>query len=144
MSAEKALFSLVGYRFTKSLLDLSNMPNADNISLLFEPSGVFYTESKRFDMTFRFSATSSDSQKESIAIEVIVNAQFVFKNIEKLEDIPDFFYPNAIAIIFPYVRAFVSTLTLQANVSPLIIPTMNLVALKDNFKQNTHLAKTEA
>lgn len=143
MSAEKALFTLVGYRFTKALLDLSDMPNSGNVSLSFEPSGVFNPEKKSFDMVFRFTAKSAESNSDNVAVEVLVNAQFVFKDIDKLQDIPDFFYPNAIAILFPYVRAFVSTLTLQANVPPFIIPTMNLVALKNDFKRNTRQVKSE-
>jgi len=89
-------------------------------------------------MKFLFRAGQQiDPSTISTAIEVLVEAKFSFRDVDRLEDIPDYFYPNAIAILFPYVRAFVSTLTLQANMPALVIPTMNLTALKDDFKNNT-------
>lgn len=36
------------------------------------------------------------------------------------------FIPNAIAILYPYVRAIVSTYTAQANVNALILPPINV------------------
>lgn len=36
------------------------------------------------------------------------------------------FEPNAIAILYPYVRAIVSTYTSNANVMPLILPAINV------------------
>jgi preprotein translocase subunit SecB len=39
---------------------------------------------------------------------------------------------NAIAILFPYMRALVSTFTANANVQPLILPPINVVKLMDN------------
>ena len=36
------------------------------------------------------------------------------------------FEPNAIAILYPYVRAIVSTYTSNANVMPLILPSINV------------------
>ena len=39
------------------------------------------------------------------------------------------FEPNAVAILYPYIRSIVSTYTASANVSPLILPTINVNAL---------------
>ena len=47
------------------------------------------------------------------------------------------FISNSIAILFPYVRAFVSTLTLQANIKPILLPTLNLSSLQDILRENT-------
>ena len=45
------------------------------------------------------------------------------------------FMPNAIAILYPYVRAIVSTYTASANVNPLILPTINVNAMLKNKRQ---------
>ncbi len=39
------------------------------------------------------------------------------------------FEPNAIAILYPYIRAIVSTYTASANINPLILPAINVNAL---------------
>ncbi len=40
---------------------------------------------------------------------------------------------NAIAIMFPYVRSYVSTMTSQPGMSPIVLPPMNIAAMfQDN------------
>ena len=63
----------------------------------------------------------------------------MFNGSTSIEDIPEYFYPNSIAIIFPYIRAFVSTLSLQANVKPIVLPTINLIGLTNELKENTSI-----
>jgi len=54
-----------------------------------------------------------------------------------MEDIPDFFYKNSIAILFPYLRAYLSLVTTQANVPGIILPTYNLSGLEEELRSNT-------
>ncbi|MBL7575491.1 protein translocase subunit secB [Peptoniphilus asaccharolyticus DSM 20463] len=47
------------------------------------------------------------------------------------------YLPNALSILFPYVRSIVSTYTSVANISPLNLPTINIIQyLKDAKNQN--------
>lgn len=46
------------------------------------------------------------------------------------------FEPNAIAILYPYIRAIVSTYTSMANVTPLILPTINVNKLLEDEENN--------
>lgn len=55
-------------------------------------------------------------KEEAPFIKVHCSAVFNFGCSIKFEEIPSYFYANSIAIIFPYVRAFISTVTLQANI----------------------------
>lgn len=49
----------------------------------------------------------------------------------------DKFVKNAIAILYPYVRAIVSTYTASANISPLILPAINVNKLiEDQEKED--------
>ncbi len=64
-------------------------------------------------------------------------AIFEFEDKINFEDIPSYFYINSIAILFPYVRAFVSTVTLQANIPPIVLPTMNISSLGKPLKEST-------
>lgn len=42
---------------------------------------------------------------------------------------------NAVAILFPYARAIISTYTASANVPPLILPTVNINKMLSNQKK---------
>ncbi len=46
------------------------------------------------------------------------------------------FEPNAIAILYPYIRSIVSTYTSQANIMPLILPVINVNKLLENKEKN--------
>lgn len=132
---EIARFALVNYKFDKVTLNLEDLNPNTTFAIDFRPSGVFNNEKKTYELTFLFTAHDSTSLKEIISIRC--KALYSFKEVATINDIPSFFYNNAIAILFPYVRAFVSTVTLQANIHPLVLPTLNLSDLQEVLKANT-------
>lgn len=138
---EQAVFSLKNYCFNKVSLDFSEVTSSQ-IRLDIAPLGLYDSKNNLFSLTFVFNAYSTTSDEQGLPIEKrLVNiqcvAEFEFKNIKGFDDIPPYFYSNSIAILFPYVRAFVSTVTLQANVPPMVLPTMNLSSLQEELKKNT-------
>ena len=133
---DKAAFSLEVYSFNKVNLDFDE--NTKNeLQINFKPSGLFrQTElDSLYELKIIFSATDKDSQKNMVEIEC--NATFRFATRIEFNDIPSYFYANSIAILFPYIRAFISTVTLQANFPPFVLPTMNLSSLATPLRENT-------
>lgn len=49
----------------------------------------------------------------------------------------DFVFINAPAIAFPYLRAYISTVTLNSGYSPIVLPAFNFVALAKDIKDRT-------
>lgn len=134
---EQAAFSLKNYQFTKAALNLQGLHPQKKLSIDFMPKGCLSTSERKYKLEFLFSA-SIDGEDGSISVvEVTCIAEFLFNKDVTLDTIPVFFYPNSIAIIFPYIRAFVSTLTLQANIPPMVLPTLNLTSLQDTLRENT-------
>ena len=102
-----------------------------------------------FDIT---NTTKISTEKDKMTITLAVN---VFKGIEdapfyidveitgyfELEGEDDIskYEANAIAIMYPYLRAIVSNYTSSANVSPVILPAINVNAMlkrKEEIKKN--------
>ena len=133
---EKAAFKLDNYHFTKASLDF-NIPNDAELNISFNPKGVFYVKEARYDLVFDVTVDCSETGTE--VVKVSCEASFSFGNKVSIEDIPDYFYPNSLAIVFPYVRAFVSTISLQANVQPVVLPTVNLMGLTEKLKEQTQI-----
>lgn len=129
----KAAFALTGYKFTKVLLNLSALRPDSSFEISIKPSGHYIHTTGDFSLCFVFEALVEKNR----VIEVECNAVFKFNKPVSPSDIPDYFYSNSIAILFPYVRAFVSTVTLQANIKPVLIPTLNLSCLSSELKINT-------
>ena len=67
-----------------------------------------------------------------VMFDLKVESLFIFKLDDKITEdfkLSDFPKINAPAIAFPYLRAFISNLTLQAGVPPVILPSINFVGL---------------
>ncbi len=63
-----------------------------------------------------------------------LDAAFVFKTEVEISEefkISNFPKINAPAIAFPYIRAFISNLTLQSGFEPVILPSINFVKLAE-------------
>lgn len=109
-----------------------------SLDLSFSPSGVYDKDAKSFILRFVFTATQGEDNR--MIVRTVCTATFEFNEPLELDEIPDYFFPNSLAIVFPYVRAFVSSVTLQANmVTPILIPTLNLTGLQSTLKTNTIL-----
>ncbi len=133
---QKAAFTLKNYQFDRVQIDLNNHHNQD-LSLSFDTKGVYHSENQDFELCFVVKV--ANNKDESPFVEISCKGVFKFENITSFEEIPDFFYRNSIAILFPYVRAYLSLVTTQANVPGIILPTLNLSNLETELKKNTIL-----
>ena len=70
-------------------------------------------------------------------LSIVAVAVFEFDenaDIEKYKE--GFFVQNAPAIMFPYIRAYISTLTAQSGLFTVTLPTFNLLSMVDGLKNN--------
>ncbi|HAO06413.1 MAG TPA: hypothetical protein DCQ50_05345 [Chryseobacterium sp.] len=135
LEAQKAAFSFETFKVPKFSYDEGNQIGSD-LKIGFIPSGKYYSSKGEFELTLLFITTDA-TEAENVIFELTSVAVFKFEPIIKLNNIPSFFYKNAIAIMFPYVRAFISTLTLQANTKLLNLGLMNLSSLEKPLIENT-------
>jgi preprotein translocase subunit SecB len=132
---QQAAFSINNYRFNKVNIDLSNHKSND-LSLSFETKGLYLEKQSKFELTFVVKVFNKELE-ETPFVTVQCVGLFDFENVTNFNEIPNFFYRNSIAILFPYVRAYVSLVTNQANIPAVILPTLNLSHLESDLKSNT-------
>lgn len=106
------------------------------LNLDFAPSGKYSQKDGIFELELELFGCE-DIEKKNQIIYVKCIAYFEFEKDLPFTDIPSYFYKNAIAIVFPYIRSFASTLTLQANSTLLILGLMNLSNLEEPLVKNT-------
>ena len=109
--------------------------NEERISIQFLPSGSYNIQTGIFKLYVTFSSQEEISKKEVIKANFI--AEFRFDANTDLEQIPSYFYRNALAIAFPYLRSFISTMSLQAGIKLIILPILNTSNLEQLLKDNT-------
>lgn len=133
---EKASFLIEQYLFDQVLIDLEQR-TSNEVIVNFDPSGLFNKEDSTFKLTYNFFAYASKEKEAKPFVRVRCIGTFKFENVSAVDEIPSFFYRNSIAILFPYLRAFVSMVTNQANIPPLVLPTLNLSSLEKPLRENT-------
>ena len=129
-------FQFKGYRIKKSLIELEEFSNFDKLKISFKVSGLI---NKKENIYFLDLSVNIVNQEEDLKIQVDAIGQYKFEQFEKIEDISSFFYVNSSAILFPYIRAYISTLTNLSGNRSVTLPTMNLTSLGEELKSNTKL-----
>jgi preprotein translocase subunit SecB len=130
---EKAVSS--GFQFKNFFIDESYIRISEgakeDLKLEIQPSGTHFKNTNNFRLILVVSIKDKDGNFEC---RIVSRGEFVFNNAD--ENLLDYFCLNAPAIIFPYIRAYISTLTnLSTAGHPITLPTMKL-SLKETLKSN--------
>ncbi|MDR1699630.1 MAG: hypothetical protein LBR68_00360 [Lachnoclostridium sp.] len=132
MEAPKALFSFDRYWFDDIELSSRTFKAGEDISVNFAPKCIFSKSKKCAVLGFDFFAANPDSEP---FLKASCFGEFVFKDVSELSEIPGFFFANGIAILYPYLRSYISMVTQQANFGcAVILPLSNLAGMKDIVK----------
>ena len=130
-------FTFKGYRILEIKLNNIDTIEDSSFTINFAPDGIYYSSNNIFKLILEIEIHLGEETNNCL-LSLKVEANFQFdESIKNHTEIPSFFYKNSIAIIFPYIRAFISTISLQANIKPIILPLLNLSSLETQFKENT-------
>lgn len=131
----KAAFAFSDFRIKSFSFDEGIDPSSP-LKIDIDASGIYYQSEGKYSMDLFFTGTE-DIDNGKIIAKANSIANFAFASNLPHTEIPEYFYQNAIAIFFPYLRAFLSTVSLQANTSLIILGTMNLTNLAPILKEKT-------
>lgn len=120
-SVSNAIFKFESYKVTEASIKLTGNKIKDSIDIEINPDGELVRDKKRFILTLN--VNMSDDKNIDLSIKIMGNFTYETENMEEL--IP-FISMNAPAILFPYIRAYISNITALGGIQPIIIPTLNL------------------
>ncbi|MBD9146311.1 MAG: protein export chaperone secb [Bacteroides clarus] len=124
MAEQIAKFRFLRYNIIKSSIEIDdNKVVNEDLTVEFSQEGAECIENNLYKHTLGVDIIDKNNV---MRIKVVVIGLFEFdRDIdEKLKS--TFFNSSAPAILFPYVRAYVTTLTGLSGVNPVILPTLNL------------------
>jgi len=130
-NSEVAAFRFANFKITKSDFDFA-LDRGANLNINFKLSGEHYVKTNVFKLVIE---TLVSNQKEEIIIRVLSESMFNFSGIED-KDLMNYFVGNAPAIVFPYVRAYIGTLSTLSGYPPLLLPTLNLSKLSKKLEES--------
>ena len=81
------------------------------------------------------------NEEKSLSIELVCMGQFQEDAEEPTIALKEFANKEAPAILFPYVREYVSSLTLKSGIAPIVLPPINFQNVSINNKSNKKQTK---
>ncbi|MCD4665092.1 MAG: protein-export chaperone SecB [Bacteroidales bacterium] len=127
-------FQFKGFTIVRSLIERKDIKPSKKLSLGFNPKGVINKEKLNFQLHL---GVKIEDQNKAINIEIQAVADYIFEKAIELKKLNNFFFINAPALLFPYIRAYISTLTNLSGFEPINLPTLNMSRLGDDLKNNT-------
>jgi preprotein translocase subunit SecB len=135
MKTSEAKFQFVEYIITKSIHIHKNINrNKKDYKLSLEPSGILNTKIKQFQLALDLEVIDKD---EDSLLNVEIVGFFTYEG--EAEEIKNFLLVNAPALLYPYLRAYVSSITTLSGLGTHTLPTMNLLGLKEELEKNIEI-----
>lgn len=102
-------------------------------SINIEPVGILDSDEKTFKLLLDIQV-ADDNKSFDINIKALGIFEFKEKQMENKLD--NYFFVNAPAIIFPYIRSYISVLTSLSGIKTINLPLMNLTSLIEKLKKS--------
>lgn len=127
-------FQFKGFTIGRSLIEIKNDNASEKLSIKFDPKGFINRNENKFRM--ELGVKISDENK-SFKIDIQAIANYEYEKVKTAEELDNFFYINAPAILFPYIRAYISTISNLSGFKPINLPTLNIMRIGEDLKKNT-------
>ena len=124
MAEQIAKFRFKGYKIIESQIVINPEEEiSQNLNLKFERTIGVNEEGRdmRLDMVIKI-----NDDNNALNISVRAHGFFEFDLDLNQEEKDIFFNTSAPAILFPYVRAYITTLSSLSGIKPVILPTLNM------------------
>lgn len=134
-SGIKSSLNFINYHISELTFSKNNDFEKKAVSVQFDVnSEIAFIEDNTAHVSI-FLDVFKNATKNNYPFELFLSLTGVFKieNFDKERD-TKLIEINSVAILFPYLRALVTTITSNANVQPLILPPINIINLLKNKK----------
>lgn len=127
---KKSGFQFNGFKVIKSLIEIKGQ-GSEELNLEIEPKAILNNQEDIFILEMHVVVIDKTG---NINIEIIVEGEYNI--VHRDENLKSFLLTNAPAIIFPYIRAYITSLTALSGTTTITLPTMNLKGLKEKLERN--------
>lgn len=131
MEQKEAAFKFEGYKIIRSYIEIPQDGDSNKKLIInIKPSGL-----RKEDVFNLKLEVKIRDKEESVKVDVDIVATFKFSNIPE-DKLGSYFLSNAPAIVFPYVRAYISALSSLSGIKTVILPTLNMSELAQELAEN--------
>lgn len=127
--ASQARFQFAGYLIDQCSISLTGNSIGDEMEFGIDPKGEFDKEQSRFTLTML--VTIGDKER-NLDLSLRIRGFFSYETTD-MKELRTFIGVSAPALLFPYIRAYVSNITALSGMQPIIMPTLNMVAVGEDL-----------
>ena len=138
-NATQSSFSFLRYLVKDAKIAVNDNMVSNRMSLQLNLDAEVKEESYLCELTV---TVHMNDESNNICVDVVLTGYFEAMNSDRKQR-NGFISMNAPAILFPYIRAYVSSLTAQSGIAPIIMPTINLVKQGEELLKKLNTADEE-
>ena len=127
-------FTLDNFTVTESHISRKPLGKKKKFDLQINPSAIIHDKTKIFELILKVFVSE---KSERFKAHVEAHGFFSYKDVSEDPKLKDLFYFNAPAIIYPYIRAYISSLTALSGMEAITIPVLIMGGLKKELEENT-------
>jgi preprotein translocase subunit SecB len=132
--AKKSPFIFKGFIIQESFIARKPIKGKGEFSINVTPKGKINRRKKTFQLDLIMDVSESN---ERFKCRVHGIGFFEFKSVTDKINLSNYFYVNAPAILFPYLRAYIAALTSLSGLEPVHLPSLNLTKLGKQLEKDT-------
>jgi len=133
MSTQNSTIQFLNFQVKESHIVFERLGNY-SFEINFTPRGTVNTSLNQFVLELKVNIKDVEN---AFHINLTIEAVFSYPNDANIEEYKNsYFILNAPAIIFPYIRAYISSLTALSGMPTLILQTLYLSQLGESLKSN--------
>jgi preprotein translocase subunit SecB len=133
MSEKIAQFRLVDFLISKASIELKDLSQNAELKIEFTPNIEDYHENEN-KLKYSLEVNILNHDKSVKYINILCTGFFEFDAGLNQENKEIFKNINAPAILYPYIRSYISALTGLSGIKPVILPTINIAAALSHIK----------
>lgn len=138
MSTEKAPIQFLNFKVIESHI-VFNKTADFKIDININPKGIVFKSLNQFNLQLFVDIKDVD---DNFKINIVTDSIFSYpEDADIASYMESLFIVNAPAIIFPYIRAYISSLTALSGMPTLNLPTLNLSQVGNNLKGNIDIVE---
>lgn len=120
--------SLASFSFNSYIIEECELKQTGNtlskeMQFAIKPQGELVEADRLFILSLQVAVKDKE---ENFSAKLKIKGRFTYETSDN-KTLLDFICANAPAIIFPYIRAYISTLSSLSGVSTIIMPTINMI-----------------
>jgi preprotein translocase subunit secB len=132
---KQARFRLKNYIITETIVRLTGKTIGKDIQVGIAPKGKLNEKYKSFTLTLNVLVRDD---KKNLNISLSIDGVFEY-DTDSMQELLPFICHNAPAILFPYIRAYISNITALGGIAPIILPTLNLESVGKTLKDELEI-----